>query len=146
MWFPNMGKSVKSFIDQCIVCQVSANPNTPLPLQSTAMPNHPWEEIKVDFCGPFPSGHYLLVAIDCYSRFPEVEILKSTAASKVIPKLDAIFARHGIPLIVTSDNGPPFQSDVFSRYMRELGSKHKLTTSLLYGHKEMQRWKLSISR
>ena len=130
VWFPNMGQSVKSYVDRCIVCQASARPNAPEPLQSTAMPNRPWEEIKVDFCGPFPSGHYLLVVIDCYSRFPEVEILKSTAAPKVIPKLDTIFARHGIPTTVTSDNGPPFQSDEFSRYMRELGIKHDPATPL----------------
>ena len=91
VWFPNMGKFVKNFIDQCIVCQASAKPNAPEPLQSTAMPNRPWEEVKVDFCSPFPSGHYVLVVIDCYSRFPEVEILKSTSAPKVIPKLDTIF-------------------------------------------------------
>ena len=94
------------------------------------MPKRPWDEVKVDFCSPFPSGHYLLVVIDCYSRFPKVEILKSTAAPKVIPKLDTIFARHGIPTTVISDNGPPFQSDEFSRYMKELGIKHNLATPL----------------
>ena len=88
------------------------------------MSDHPWEHVKIDFCGPFPSGHYLLVIIDCYSRFPEVETLKLTSCMQVIPKLDSIFARHGVPTKLTSDNGPPFQSDEFKRYMLHLGIKH----------------------
>ncbi len=65
------------------------------------------EKVKVDFYGPPPSGHYAVVVIDCYSRFPEVEILKSISAKKVIPELDSIFARHGIPAQLVSDNDHP---------------------------------------
>ena len=42
-----------------------------------------------------------------YSRFPEAEIVSSTSAKATIPKLDAIFARQGIPETLRSDNGPP---------------------------------------
>ena len=130
VWFPKMGKLVKSAIDGCLACQSLAQPNPPEPLQSTPMPHHPWEHVKIDFCGPFPSGNSLLVIIDCYSRFPEVEILKSTTALNVIPKLDAIFARHGIPAKLTSDNGPPFQSEAFKRYVEHLGIQHHHSTPL----------------
>ena len=63
----------------------------------------------MDFPVPFPSGDYLLVVIDEYSRFPEVEIVKSTSATSVIPKLDFIFARQGIPDELKTDNAPPLQ-------------------------------------
>ena len=36
--------------------------------------------------------HYALVVIDDYSIFPEVEIVHSTSAKAVLPKLDRIFA------------------------------------------------------
>ena len=49
----------------------------------TETPNSPWEKVSIDFCGPLPSGDYLLVVIDDYSRFPEVEILKSTSSRAV---------------------------------------------------------------
>jgi uncharacterized membrane protein len=94
------------------------------------MPDRPWEKVKVDFYGPLPSGHYVLVVIDCYSRFPEVETLKSISAKKVIPKLDSIFARHGIPAQLTSDNGPPFQGHEFNQYMTAMGIKHCTSTPL----------------
>jgi hypothetical protein len=52
----------------------------------------------------------MLVVIDAYSRFPEVEIVSSTSAKSTILKLERIFATHGIPKVLKSDNGPPFQS------------------------------------
>ena len=121
---------MKKELEHCLACQVISAPNLPEPLQSLPMPNRPWDKVKIDFYGPLPSGHYALVVIGCYSRFPEVEILKSTAAQKVIPKLDSIFARHGIPSQVTSDNGPPFQSCEFKQYMNTMGIKHTTSTPL----------------
>jgi len=69
------------------------------------MPNGPWLTIHADFFGPLPSNDYLLVVIDRYSRYPEVEVIHSTKASAVIPKLDKIFAAHGILQVLKSDNG-----------------------------------------
>jgi len=49
-----------------------------------------------------------LVVIDAYSRFPEVEIVHSTNGKGTISKLDRIFATHGVPKVLKSDNNPPF--------------------------------------
>ena len=89
------------------------------------LPDRPWQQVCIDFTGPFPSGHYLLVVYDEYSRFPEVEILTSTSANATIPKLDKIFATHGIPETVKSDNGPPFQSKEFQVFAKHLGFTHR---------------------
>ena len=70
------------------------------PISGTTMPKGPWETVHIDFYGPLPTGEYLLVAIDRYSRYPEVEVVRSTKASTVIPKLDQMFARHGISTII----------------------------------------------
>ncbi len=128
IWFPDIDKLVKTTIDRCIPCQATSKPNPPEPLSMTEMPNGPWELLHVDFKGPLPSGEYLLVVTDRYSRFPEVEIVNSTRASTVIPKLDKIFAVHGIPLQVKSDNGPPFNSEEYDRYFKILGIKKVLST------------------
>jgi len=72
------------------------------------LPSAPWKEVVVDFAGPFPSGDYIMVVTDEISCFPEVEILTSTSAKVVIPKLDAIVARQGILDVLKNDNGPPF--------------------------------------
>ena len=69
--------------------------------------------MSVDFYGPLPDGKTLMVVIGEYFRYPEVEIASSTAAHSVTLKLNKIFATHGIPEEVKSDNGPPFTSHAF---------------------------------
>ena len=48
------------------------------PLKMTPLPDGLWQHVSVDFCEV--AGHYVLVAMDDYSRFPEVEIVHSTSA------------------------------------------------------------------
>ena len=48
-----------------------------------------------------------MVVVDEFTRFPEVELLTSTTAKTVVPKLDAIVSRQGVPDILKSGNGPP---------------------------------------
>ena len=48
------------------------------------LPPEPWHTIHVDNCGPFPTGEYLLVAIDAYSRFPVVKIVQTTSAKNTL--------------------------------------------------------------
>ena len=85
------------------------------------MPKGPQEKVHIDFQGPLPSRDYLLVVKDRYSRFPEVEIVRSTKASVMIPKLDKIFSVRGIPETVKTNNGPEFFSNDLDRYLKTLG-------------------------
>ena len=128
IWFPGIDDMVQNTISTCISCQAVGQAAPPEPVKLSAMPEGPWEKVHIDFYGTLPSGEHLLVVIDRYSRFPEVEIVKSTKASIVIPKLDRIFSVHGIPKIVMSDNGPPFSSAEFARYASTLGFTHQFST------------------
>ena len=60
----------------------------------------------------------------------EVELLTSTSAKAVVPKLDAIFSRRGGPDILKSDNGPPFNGHEFKTFADSLGFKHRKILSL----------------
>ena len=130
IWFPKIDHEVESLLASCLACQASGPESRPDPLQMSPLPPEPWHTVHIDFCGPFPTGEYLLVVIDAYSRFPEVDIVHSTAAKGTISKLERIFATHGVPTIVRSDNGPPFTSHEFESYMAEIGAKHKKITPL----------------
>ena len=130
VWFPSIDRMVQERIKNCIPCQAATQGTMPKPepLNMTPLPKAPWCEIAIDFVGPFPSGEVLLVVIDEFSRFPEVEILHSTTANAVIPKLDCIFSRQGIPKVVKSDNGPPFNSNEFAKFASFLGFEHRKVT------------------
>ena len=75
-----------------------------------------------------PSGEYVLVVIDEYSRFPEIDITTSTSAKATLPKLDRILSSFGIPISIKTDNGPPFTSKTFNDYCRLMVIKHQLIT------------------
>ena len=78
----------------------------------------------MDFWGPLPSGEHLLVMIDKYSRYPEVEIVHSTSADAVIPHINKVFTTHGFPEQVLTDGGPPFNgtsSHTYYQYMKWAG-------------------------
>ena len=88
----------------------------------------PWEEISIDFGGPYPDGHYNLVAIDQRTRYPEVEVVSSTAVKPTKEKLKKMFAHHGVPKRVQSDNGSPFNSKEFETFAKEEGFDHHRVT------------------
>ena len=65
------------------------------------LPAAPWKEVSVDFA-EIPNKEYLLLITDDYSRYPVVEIVKSTAATTTIPKLDKVFSEFGVPDVIRS--------------------------------------------
>jgi len=48
---------------------------------------------------------------------------RNKTASEVLRVLKSLFARHGIPETLRSDNGPPFDSADCSAFAREWGCK-----------------------
>jgi len=129
VWWPSLNKDIEKLISTCHVCQVlSDHDMRPEPMRPTELPSRPWEHISIDLCGPFPTGENLLVVVDYYSRWPEVGLLKSTNTQSVIKALDKIFARHGLPDKLTSDNGPQFRSEEFREFLQRNAIQHRKTT------------------
>ena len=127
VWFPGIEEMARTLIQNCIVCQANGPEIRPQPLTMTPLPPKPWHTV---ICGPFPTGEYLLVVIDAYSRFPEVEIVHSTAGKGTIQKHNRIFATHGVPKVLKSDNGPPFFGEEFKAFVQENGITHQKITPL----------------
>ena len=71
-----------------------------------------------------------MVVVDEYSRFLEVENFTSTSDRSTISKLDAIFARQGIPDVLKNDNGPTFNGADFKNFAEHLGFQHRKITPL----------------
>ena len=84
---------------------------------------YPWQKVGVDLF----EWIYLLV-IDYYSRSIEITKLTATSANEVICHLKSIFARHGIPAELFTDNGPQFSANLFSTFSQSYGFTHKTST------------------
>ncbi|XP_064475326.1 uncharacterized protein K02A2.6-like [Ornithodoros turicata] len=68
--------------------------------------------------------------VDEYSRFRVVSTLSSLNAKTVTARLSDIFAVHGMPYDLKTDNGPPFFGKEFAEFLRLNGIRHHRTTPL----------------
>jgi hypothetical protein len=89
----------------------------------------PWQKVASDLF-ELDGKHYILV-IDYYSRYIELSQLTSQTSETVINSLKSIFARHGIPMVCISDNGPCYSSTLFKSFATTYGFSH-VTSSPRY--------------
>ena len=66
----------------------------PGPIRTKTFP--PWGVLAIDLLGPLPINETISVVVDYYSRYYEINILRSTVASRVISSLQDMFSRHGL--------------------------------------------------
>ncbi|XP_062541324.1 uncharacterized protein K02A2.6-like [Armigeres subalbatus] len=123
-----MDDQCEKYVKQCNACTLVSSVGPPEPMLRTKMPDKAWTDVAVDFLGPLPSGHYLLVIIDYYSRFVEVMIMRKTTAELTTEALYETFTRFGVPEVLRSDNGPQFISECFKSFCKEFGITQQKTT------------------
>lgn len=146
-WFPGVDSTVEEAVRNCLACQASIDKHDAAPLVMSELPDSPWLEVSVDFTGPMKSGEYIMVVLDEYSRFPEVEIIHSLTTDVVTRHLETIFSRHGCPACVKSDNGAPFSGAQFKEWCQQFNIHHRKITPLWpAGNGECERFMRSIKK
>ena len=100
VWFPGIDAQVEEMLQGCLACQLEDGWAAPQPIQVTPHPAKAWTDLAIDFFGPIPNGHYLMVVVDEFSRMPIVEEVSSTASEPVLHALDKIFGLLGIPKVI----------------------------------------------
>ena len=93
------------------------------PIHPWLWPAKPWQRVNVEFAGPFMAKMFPVV-VDAYSKWPEVVPMTSTVTSKTISELRMIFAVHGLPEQLVTDNGLQFVSNDFVTFAKMNGIKH----------------------
>ena len=125
VWWPGLSREVQDMAENGKVCAKHRQQRAE-PLMPTLFPERPWQMIGTDLF-ELDNLNYLIV-VDYFSRYIEVAAMQKTTKSyEVIRALKSIFARHGIPEEVRSDNGPQYASAEFTHFAKEWGFKH--TTS-----------------
>jgi transposase InsO family protein len=121
VWWPSMSTECEAFVKKCHACQVVSPPNAPETPIPTAMPEGPWQDLAIDFLGEMPTGEYILVLVDYYSRYVVAKVYKSASVKNVIEMLEETIDVFGLPFTLKSDNGPQFVSQEFEEYMKSNG-------------------------
>lgn len=117
VWWPNIDNDIESFVSKCLACQEHKKSPVKAPLHHWEIPRSPWSRLHVDFAGPF-QGVMFLIIVDAYSKWLEVKLMKSTTAENTVVKLRELFATHGLPDSIVSDNGPQFTSTEFQQFCK----------------------------
>jgi transposase InsO family protein len=145
VWWPGMEKDVEKYCKACHGCQLVSRPDYVEPVQTTSLPSGPWRDLAINLLKPLPTGESILIVIDYYSHYYEIDVMKSTVTSKIIESLETIFSRHGLPEALTSDNGPQFISTEFKGYMENQGILHrKITAKCPQANGEVERQNPSL--
>ncbi|XP_058049718.1 uncharacterized protein K02A2.6-like [Ahaetulla prasina] len=121
-----MDAEIAERVGKCQACQESRPLPPTAPVREWEKPQGPWSRIHIDFAGPF-HGQTFLIVVDAFSKWLEVILMKSTTAEAVIATLRHLFATHGLPDILVSDNGPQFTAAQFEEYLAEEGIRHALS-------------------
>eukprot|EP00794_Sanderia_malayensis_P016471 gene16471-18108_t len=114
-----MSKQIQDMVECCRICNEHKR-NSTEPLITSPFSDRPWQIIGLDFFH-LKSVDFLIV-VDYYSRFIEVGAMnKNKTTPEVLRVLKSLFARHGNPETLRSDNGPPFNSAEYVVFAREWG-------------------------
>lgn len=128
VYWPYMSHDIENIVKSCDTCLSNSKANPPEPMMSHEICNFPWEKVGIDYL-QF-KNQIILVIEDYYSNYIEIANVTNTSARVLINVLKPIFSRHGIPLIIMSDNGPPYNSKEFKAFLDEWCIQH--TTSSPY--------------
>ena len=83
----------------------------------------PWSQLHLDYAGPFLNRMFLML-VDAHYKWLEVVPVSAATSTATIEKLRAIFATHGLPEKIVTDNGTVFTSEEFENFLRQNGIAH----------------------
>jgi len=112
-----MVNDIKRIIGKCEKCQL--NKSQPYPEPTEDKPTEvegPFTHLGLDIIGPLSktrnNNQYIIVVVDYFTKWVEAEPTENVTSQDVIKFLINVFARHGVPQIITTDNGTQFTSDM----------------------------------
>ena len=123
VWWPGIDQEIENAVRCCSTCQVNQSRPAAASAHPWEYPTRPWERLHIDHAGPLDNRTYLIV-VDSYSKWPEIERVKSTDAKTTCAALRRLFATHGIPRTVVSDNGSGFVSAEMQQFFTRNGVRH----------------------
>ena len=120
VWWPGMDEDLETKVKDCRQCQEIQKSPPAVPMQNWEWPAQPWSRLHIDYVGPY-QGKMFLVVVDAHSKWMEVSIVNSAMTATTIEKLRTMFATHGLPRTVVSDDGSVFTSSDFEQFMLRNG-------------------------
>ncbi|KAL8573728.1 hypothetical protein ACOMHN_019002 [Nucella lapillus] len=131
VFWPQMRQDIESAVSRCSVCNSLQNHQQKQPLINHPVPDLPWVNLSADIF-EWNNCQYLVV-VDSFSGWFEFELLPNMSSSSVISTCKRLFATHGIPEKLMTDNGAQFTSREFELFTKQWNFTH-ITSSPRYPH------------
>ena len=116
----------------CPQCQLGSNYGHRLKTTGSIQSKGPWDTLSVDIVGPLPANRrheFLIVFVDCYSRYSILVPASNHTASKVSDALLChVVPYFGTPRRLLSDRGREFVGEVWAKLTHSLGIQRLLTS------------------
>lgn len=119
VWWMNIDRDIEKYANQCNACQLTQSSPSKVALSKWKETTKFFERIHIDFF--HFKNHTFLLLVDSFSRWFDAHMMKTTTSAKLIAVLRSIFAYFGLPSIIVSDNGPPFNSKEFITFCENNG-------------------------
>ena len=129
MYWTGIDADIEDYTKRCQEC-IKRSQVPKEPLQPHDIPEGPWRKLGIDYF-TFNGDSYVLIC-HYFSKFPFLYRAKTSFWS-LRDRLIDLFSIEGYPDEIVSDNGPPFQSKEFAKFLSGLGIKHT-TSSPGYPH------------
>ena len=129
MYWTGIDADIEDYTKRCQEC-IKRSQVAKEPLQPRDIPEGPWRKLDIDYFA-FDGNSYVLIC-DYFSKFPFLYRAKTSFWS-LRDRLIDLFSIEGYPDEIVSDNGPPFQSKEFAKFLSGVGIKHT-TSSPGYRH------------
>jgi transposase InsO family protein len=106
-----MNADIEQAVNNCLSCAEYQKQQNREPLMPTPTPDLPHSYVGTDVF-EFRGKKYLIL-VDHYSKYIDAIELRSETTTVIIEAMKTVFACHGLPGILRSDNGPQFSSANF---------------------------------
>ena len=123
VWWPNLDADLEAKVQGCSECQEYQKSPSKAPLHPWDWPDSFWFRLHINFAGPCLGGKIFLVLVDAHSKWLEIMESKTTSEAAICC-LQSVFATHGPPENIVSDNVPTFTSELFAAYLSQNGIHH----------------------
>ena len=126
-FWPGMDAQITQKRAQCRTC-AGMSPSQPRePMLDAPVPEFPFEMTCCDYFEL--AGHHYLVYVDRYSGWSEIAKVPNTVFSTLASNLRRWFVQWGVPRILETDGGPPFNSCQFSAFIEQWGIHHRQSSA-----------------
>ena len=122
IYWPGMNSEIDNLVSRCPQCLTHRNQQQKETLIQHTVPKVPWTKVASDLFTLY--GHSYVIVTDYTSKYIEIERLPDKSSLNVVNKIKKIFARHGIPKELYTDNGPEYTAQSFKRFAKEWDFKH----------------------